>query len=168
MGLGRVKTDLGGTRRTRVFRPRSRLSADPCQIVSQDRESHFSGYFRKRFGQEVCRSHAGLHRAERMFDRLPTLAHGLWVCIKAQLHSIEQMLMRLPYRYTNEEDGKMLRRYWTIQPVKIVHSNPSARQAQNGGFHGGSTQTQLSGLLPRVANVYQDTDLAQTRNHFPQ
>src|ERR1700731_3773471 len=32
-----------------------------------------------------------------MLDRLSTLAHGLWVCIKALLHSLEQMLM-LPAR----------------------------------------------------------------------
>jgi hypothetical protein len=32
-----------------------------------------------------------------MLDRLATLAHGLWVCIKALLHSFEQMLM-LPSR----------------------------------------------------------------------
>src|ERR1700686_1403980 len=66
---------------------------DPCQIIGQDRESHLGGYFWKRFGEEVCRPHAGLHRAERMLDRLATQAHGLWVCIKALLHSIEQMLM---------------------------------------------------------------------------
>jgi hypothetical protein len=30
-----------------------------------------------------------------MLDRLATLAHGLWVCIKALLHSFEQMLMLL-------------------------------------------------------------------------
>jgi hypothetical protein len=41
----------------------------------------------------VCRPHAGLHRAERMLDGLSTLAHGLWVCIKALPHSLEQMLM---------------------------------------------------------------------------
>ena len=51
----------------------------------------------KRFGEEVCRSHAGLHRAERMLDFLATPAHGVWVCIKALLHSSEQMLM-LPSR----------------------------------------------------------------------
>jgi hypothetical protein len=28
-----------------------------------------------------------------MLDRLATQAHGLWVCIKALLHSFEQMLM---------------------------------------------------------------------------
>src|SRR5439155_26545650 len=70
---------------------------DPCQVIGEDRESHLGGYFWKRFGEEVCRSHAGLHRAERMLDRLATLAHGLWVCIKALLHSFEQMLM-LPSR----------------------------------------------------------------------
>src|SRR5206468_9309561 len=63
----------------------------------EDRESHLGGYFWKRFGEEVCRSHAALHRAERMLDRLATQAHGLWVCIKALLHSFEQMLM-LPSR----------------------------------------------------------------------
>src|SRR5262249_61195888 len=70
---------------------------DPCQIIGQDRESHLGSYFGKRFGEEVCRSHAGLHRAERMLDCLATLAHGLWVCIKALLHSLEQMFI-LPSR----------------------------------------------------------------------
>jgi hypothetical protein len=28
-----------------------------------------------------------------MLDCLSTLAHGLWVCIKALLHGVEQMLM---------------------------------------------------------------------------
>ena len=37
--------------------------------------------------------HAGLHRAERMLDRLATLAHGERVRIKALLHGIEQVLM---------------------------------------------------------------------------
>jgi len=37
---------------------------DPCQIVGQDRECHFSGHLRKRFGEEVCRSHAGRARSE--------------------------------------------------------------------------------------------------------
>jgi hypothetical protein len=27
---------------------------------------------------------------------------------------------RLPYRYTNEEDGKMLRRYWTTACQKLL------------------------------------------------
>jgi hypothetical protein len=44
-----------------------------------------------------CRSHAALYRAERMRDCLATLAHGVWVCIKTLLHSLEQMLM-LPLR----------------------------------------------------------------------
>ena len=61
--------------------------------MGEDRESHLGGYFWKRFGKEVCRSHAGLHRAERMLDRLATQALGLWVCIKALLHRVEQMFM---------------------------------------------------------------------------
>jgi len=28
-----------------------------------------------------------------MLDRLSTLAHGLWICIKALLHGFERMLM---------------------------------------------------------------------------
>jgi hypothetical protein len=63
------------------------------RVVGQDRESHLGSYFWKRFGEEVGRSHAGLHRAERMLDRLATQAHGMRVCIKAPLHSFEQMLM---------------------------------------------------------------------------
>jgi hypothetical protein len=66
---------------------------DPCQIVGQDRESYLGGYFWKRFGEEVCRPHAGLHRAERMLDGLATLAHGERVRIKALLHGIEQVFM---------------------------------------------------------------------------
>ena len=31
-------------------------------------------------------------RAERVLDRLATLAHGLWVCIKPLVNSLEQML----------------------------------------------------------------------------
>src|SRR6478735_2062397 len=34
-----------------------------------------------------------VHRAERMLNCLSSLAHGLWICIKALLHSFEQMLM---------------------------------------------------------------------------
>jgi hypothetical protein len=90
-GLGRVKTVSQG-RRTWEPGPRcvsghnrshQRLGADdvhdPCQIIGEDRESHLGGYFWKRFGEEVCCPHAGLHRAERMLDCLSTLAHGLWV-----------------------------------------------------------------------------------------
>ena len=47
----------------------------------------------KRLGQEVRRSHSGLHRTERMLDGLSTLAHCFWICIKTLLYSIEQMLM---------------------------------------------------------------------------
>src|SRR4030095_8299529 len=63
-------------------------------MIGKNRESHLGGYFWKCFGEEVCRSHAGLHRAERMLDRLATLAHGARVRIKARLHGVEQVLMR--------------------------------------------------------------------------
>lgn len=66
---------------------------DLCQVIGQNRESHLGGYFWKCFGEEVRRSHSGLHRAERMLNGLATLAHSERVCIKALLHSIEQMLM---------------------------------------------------------------------------
>jgi hypothetical protein len=51
--------------------------------------------------------------AERMLDRLATLAHGLWVCIKALLHSLEQMLM-LPSRNPPLWPGRALRFERTI------------------------------------------------------
>jgi hypothetical protein len=92
---------------------------DPCQIIGQNRQSHLGGYFWKRFGEEVRRSHTGLHRAERMFDCLSTLAHGFWVCIKAPLHSLEQMLM-LPSR--NSPLGVAIRTY-----------HLSSSQSSNGG-----------------------------------
>jgi hypothetical protein len=41
----------------------------------------------------VYRAHAGLHRAERELDCLSALTHGFRVCVKAQLHSLEQMLV---------------------------------------------------------------------------
>ena len=41
---------------------------DSRQIIGQDRECHLGGYFWEGFGEEVCRSHASLHRAERMLD----------------------------------------------------------------------------------------------------
>jgi hypothetical protein len=44
---------------------------------------------------------------------------------------------RLPYRYTNEEDGKMLRHYWTIA-CSTAFSNRNARQGQSGELHAGS------------------------------
>src|ERR1700721_984158 len=93
LGLGRVKMAREGRRYREQKaewvsgRDRSdqRLDPDdvhdPCQIVGQDRERHFSAYCWKRFGEKVCRSHAGLHRTERMLDCLSTLAHGLWICI---------------------------------------------------------------------------------------
>jgi hypothetical protein len=56
---------------------------------------------------------AGLHRAERMLDRLSTLAHGLWVCIKAPLHSLEQILV-LPSRNPPLWPGRTLRFERTI------------------------------------------------------
>ena len=49
-------------------RSHQRLGPDdvpnPCQIIGQDRECHFSGYFWSD-SHEVRRPHAGLHRAER-------------------------------------------------------------------------------------------------------
>lgn len=39
---------------------------------------------------------------------------------------------RLPYRYTNEEDDKMLRRYWT-NACKNCSIKPSARPGQSDG-----------------------------------
>jgi hypothetical protein len=96
-GLGRVETAFGGSpsREPGVSgcdrsdqRPDPDDVHDPCQIIGQHRECHFSGYFWKRFGEEVCRSHAGLHRAEGMLDCLATLAHRFRVCIEALLHSL--------------------------------------------------------------------------------
>ena len=70
---------------------------DAGQIIGEDREGHFGGYLRERFGQEVRRSHAGFHRPERMFDCLPPLPHGLRVVVEAPLHLFQHMLM-LPAR----------------------------------------------------------------------
>jgi hypothetical protein len=61
----------------------------PCQIVGQDRERHFGGDLRKRFGEEVRRPHARLHRTEGMLDCFATLAHRFRVCVEALLHSLE-------------------------------------------------------------------------------
>ena len=42
---------------------------------------------------------------------------------------------RLPYRYTNEEDGKMLRRYWTTACQNCSLKSPTG---QSGGLRDGS------------------------------
>jgi len=49
---------------------------NPGQIIGENREGHLGGYLWERFGQEVCRPHARLHRAERVLDGLATLAHS--------------------------------------------------------------------------------------------
>jgi hypothetical protein len=51
---------------------------------------------------------------------------------------------QLPHRFTSEEDGKRLRRYWTTA-VKIFHLNRSARLGQSGGFPDGSMS-----ILPKA------------------
>src|SRR5258708_10840025 len=51
----------------------------------------------KRFGQEVRCPHAGFHRAERMFDGLPPLPHGLGVVVEAPLYLFQNGFM-LPAR----------------------------------------------------------------------
>ena len=45
---------------------------NPGQIVGQDLEGHLGGYFGKRLGQEVRRTHARFHGTERMLDGLAT------------------------------------------------------------------------------------------------
>src|SRR6478735_9040428 len=92
---------MGGEKPGRFgLRPRSRPSAAWSRRCSWPVSGYRPGprepsrrLLWKRFGEEVCRSHAGLHGAERMLNRLATHAHGLYVCIKALLHSFEQMLM---------------------------------------------------------------------------
>jgi hypothetical protein len=46
---------------------------------------------------------------------------------------------RLTYRFTNQEDGKMLRRYWT-KLVKAARSKLGARPALSDVSRGGSTR----------------------------
>ena len=46
------------------------------RFIDQNRERHLGRNLLKCFGKEVCRSHAGLHGAERMFDCLSTPTHG--------------------------------------------------------------------------------------------
>ena len=49
---------------------------------------------------------------------------------------------QLTYRYTNEEDGKALRRYWTTA-CQACDLKRSAPQAKSGGSHAGSTKPSL-------------------------
>ena len=67
MGLGHVKI--------RNQRPDPSDIHYSGQIIGQNREGYLSGYFWESFGQEVRRSHACLHRSERMLDGLATKAH---------------------------------------------------------------------------------------------
>ena len=46
---------------------------------------------------------------------------------------------RLPYRYTNEEDGKHATALLDQRLSRIVRSNPSARQGRSDGLRDGST-----------------------------
>src|SRR5205809_815604 len=83
LGLARVKAPFRGSRRegrasSVSGRDRGHLWLgpndvhDPRQIIGQDREGHLGGYFWEGFGQEVRRTHARLHGAERMLDGLAT------------------------------------------------------------------------------------------------
>src|SRR5580700_8783758 len=103
-GLGRVKTVLkksilgaepgsvsGGDRSDQRLDPDD--VDDPCQIIGQNRECHLGGYFWKRFGEEVCRSHSSLQRTERMFDCLAPLPHGQGIVVEAPLHFFQHVLM---------------------------------------------------------------------------
>ena len=82
-------------------RSEQRLDPDdvhnPGQIVGEDREGHLGGYLWERFGQELRRAHAGFHRAERMFDCLPPLPHGMRIVIEAPLRLLQDVLI-LPAR----------------------------------------------------------------------
>ncbi len=69
---------------------------DPCQVIGQDPECHFSGYSWKRFAQGCVAPTRGFHRAERMFG-LPPLLHGLGVVVEAPLQLFQNVLM-LPAR----------------------------------------------------------------------
>jgi hypothetical protein len=69
-GLGlRPIAALSGVLPT-MFMTRVRSSARTEKAISA---VTFGGVF----GEEVCRSHAGLHRTERMLDRLATQAPGI-------------------------------------------------------------------------------------------
>jgi hypothetical protein len=61
--------------------------------IGQHRKRRLGSYFWKRFCEEVRRSHAGLHRAERVLDCLSTLTYRFRVGIKALLHGLEKVLM---------------------------------------------------------------------------
>jgi len=60
-------------------------------------QCHLGGNLGQALHQEVRRSHPHLQRAEGMFDRLATLAHGLRVLVETFLYGLEYMLM-LPAR----------------------------------------------------------------------
>ena len=49
---------------------------------------------------------------------------------------------QLTYRYTNEQDGKTLRRYWTTA-CQACALKSNAQQAKSGGSHDGSTKPSL-------------------------
>ena len=50
---------------------------------------------------------------------------------------------QLIYHYTNEEDGKTLRRYWTNMCQGCALKGQCARRAKNDGSHVGSTKPSL-------------------------
>jgi hypothetical protein len=96
------------------------------QIIGKNRESHLGGL--KRFRQEVCSSHAGLHRAERMLDGLTALAHSERVLIKALLHSIEQMLVLPSCKRQRIFDSKTMEMMMVTNKAKRTKTLKAATQ----------------------------------------
>ena len=96
-------------------------------IVGEDRECRLGGYFWKRFGEEVCRSQAGLHRAERMIR--PSRDAGAWACELASRrcctassrcscsHLESAALGRLKFGIKDD-----LKRSWARKTLQINHA----------------------------------------------
>jgi hypothetical protein len=60
-------------------------------------QRHLGGDLGQTFHKEVRRPHPHLQRAEGMFRRLATLAHGLGVLVETLLYGLQYMLV-LPAR----------------------------------------------------------------------
>ena len=63
------------------------------EVVTQDRQAEFSGYFLQAFEQEVALVHRQLDRAERMLSQLLALFEQGWLTADSFLQTFQHVLM---------------------------------------------------------------------------
>ena len=90
------KAPSGPHRRHQGLRPQYRQH--PLEVVRQNMQAHLGTDLGQRPGEEMCGTHPGFQRAERMLDGLPSRSHGIGGLVQAGLHRIQYVFM-LPARH---------------------------------------------------------------------